>query len=88
LLIPLILFNFKIIKQNSIWLVGLSLGLMIILPVTIVMLVTLRKGTDRFHEFWRYYELKWKIGLKGIRRLYIPFAIIGIISLFMIILSI
>jgi hypothetical protein len=84
LLSPFLLYHFKIGPQNF-WPIGLGFGFAIILPVTFVMLITLRKDTHRFHEFWRYYELKWKVGLKGIRALYIPLAILGLVSLFMII---
>ncbi len=86
LLLPLPLYYFKIGPQNF-WPLGLGFGFAIILPVTFVMIITFRKGVDRFHEFWRFYELKWKVGLKGIRLMYIPLALLGLLSLFMIIVS-
>jgi len=87
LVMPLTLYYFNIIGKQNFWPVGLAFGFAIILPVSVVAIITLRQSTDRFHEFWRYYELKWKIGLPGIRLLYIPLAIIGIISLFMTLIS-
>jgi len=87
LLLPLTLYYFKIGPQNF-WPLGLSFGLMIILPVTVISIITLQKDINRFSEFWRYYELKWNFSLKSIRLLYILFALLGLISLFMILVSI
>jgi MFS family permease len=64
------------------WLVGLGFGLMIILPVLFISLVTLPKGLPRFHEFWRFYELHYKIGLKGIMVVYVPIMILGLVSIY------
>ncbi len=86
-MIPSLLYYFQIGPQNG-WPLGLAFGFMIMLPVTVVSIITLREGTDRFNEFWRYYELKWGIGLKGIRLLYITTSVVGLISLFMILLDI
>lgn len=87
LLLPLTLYYFNIGPQNF-WPLGLSFGLMVILPVTVISIITLQKGSDRFNEFWRYYELKWNFSLKSIRLLYMLFALIGLVSLFMILVTI
>jgi len=62
------------------WLVSLGFGLMVILPVSYITAVTYRGGIERFREFWRFYELKWKIGIRSIMWLYIPIAILGVAS--------
>lgn len=58
-------------------LVALSFGLMVALPVAVVALLTLRRGADRFREFWRFYEIKWGIGLRGIAWVYIPIGMLA-----------
>lgn len=63
------------------WLVGLGFGLMVILPVLFISLVTLPYGLARFYEFWRFYELKYKIGIKGIMVVYIPIMVLGVVSI-------
>jgi len=52
------------------WLIGLALGNMVVLPTAVIGALTLPKGAARFREFWRYYEVKWRIGLKGIAWVY------------------
>jgi len=53
-------------RQLGPWLLGFAFGNMVVLPSAVVAAVTLPKGPARFREFWRYYEVKWGIGLKGI----------------------
>ena len=79
--LPLFLFN-QVPEQVHGWLVGLGFGLMVMLPVLFISLVTLPKGLARFYEFWRFYELHYKIGLKGIMVVYIPIMILGVVSIY------
>jgi hypothetical protein len=65
----------------------LSFGLMVVLPVTVIAAITLRDGASRLREFWRYYEVKWGIGLRGIAWVYIPIATLAPIGLMLIILG-
>jgi hypothetical protein len=67
------------------WLLALGFGLMVLLPVAYVAAVTLPHGAQRFREYWRFYELKWGIGLSGIRWVYIPIAILGLVSFVMVV---
>jgi hypothetical protein len=62
-------------------LVALSFGLMVALPVAVVALLTLRRGADRFREFWRFYEIRWGIGLRGIAWVYIPIGLLAPLGL-------
>ena len=64
------------------WVACLGFGLMIILPFIFISIVTLPKGLSRFYEFWRYYELNYKIGIKGIMVAYIPIMILGFYSIY------
>lgn len=64
----------------SFWLVGFGFGLMVILPVAFIVAVTLRDGIQRYREFWRFYELKWKVGIRSVAWLYTPLALLGVIS--------
>lgn len=61
------------------WIVGLVFGLMVILHFLWVCVATLPSGTQRFREYWRFYELRWGIGILGIKVIYIP---IGTLALF------
>ena len=38
-------------------------------------------GVVRFREFWRFYEIKWGIAMNGIRVVYIPISLIGLVSI-------
>ncbi|WP_444916858.1 hypothetical protein [Microbulbifer sp. JMSA003] len=78
---PLPLFNYLPEEVHG-WLVGLGFGLMIILPVLFISLATLPRGISRFYEFWRFYELHYKIGLKGIMAVYIPLMALGLVSVY------
>lgn len=79
--VPLPLMQY-IPEGTHMWAVGLGFGLMIILPVLFVTLVTLPFGIGRFLEFWRFYELKYKIGIRGIMVLYIPLMVLGVVSVY------
>jgi hypothetical protein len=76
-------FYFGGAKSNNFWPVGLAMGMMVIFPVTFFWLATRHGGVARWHEFWRFYELKWGIGLRGLRWVYVPLAGLGLVSLAM-----
>lgn len=76
---PLFLYAKGVSKRNP-WPVGLGFGLMVILPTAFFALVTLPKGRGRFREFWRFYELKYGIGLKGLTVVCVPLACVGLVS--------
>jgi hypothetical protein len=81
---PMFLFKEQLNANN--WRVlGLSFGLMVLLPVAILMVVTLPLGINRLNEFLRFYELKYKIGMMGIGVVYIPFATLGLYCLYQLI---
>jgi hypothetical protein len=42
--------------------------------------VTLPNGWERFHEFWRYHELKHRIRLALLLCMYTPVVVLGIVS--------
>jgi hypothetical protein len=77
-------FYFGSEKSNSWWPIGMGAGMMVIFPVTYFWVATRHGGIARWHEFWRFYELKWGIGLRGLRWLYVPLAGLGIVSLVMV----
>ncbi len=84
-LVPLVLFgNASGSGPNHAGLLvaGLMLGGSVIVPWIGVAIITLPQGAPRYFEFWRYYEQRYKIGLVGISVVYIPLAIIGIVSAF------
>ena len=63
--------------------IGLALGfgLMMWLPASFVIGVTLPQGTNRFREFLRWYELKWGIGMRGIAYVYVPLFVLSAFAL-------
>ena len=40
--------------------------------------------SQRFQEFWRFYEIKYGIGIRGITWVYTPIGLLGIMGPFMI----
>jgi hypothetical protein len=77
-------FYFGPVKWESGWPVGLGLGMMVIWPVTFFWLATRRGGIARWLEFWRFYEIKWGVGLRGLRWFFVPVALLGVVSLVMV----
>lgn len=63
---PLLYFNEGELDAFGLWVVGFAFGSMVAIPCLIVSLVTLPKGRERFFEYWRFYELKYGIGIKSI----------------------
>ena len=63
---------------HAIALLGLAFGVMVDLPVAAIAGLTLPYGVSRFREFWRFYELKWGIGLRGIALVYTPIGLLGV----------
>ena len=57
-------------EQLAPWLIGLAIGNMVVLPTVVIAALTLPSGTARFREFWRFYEVRWGIGLRGIAWVY------------------
>jgi hypothetical protein len=66
---------------------ALTFGLMVDLPVVVIGAITMREGVKRFQEFWRFYEIKYGIGLRGIAWVYIPIGLLAPIGLLMVLLG-
>jgi hypothetical protein len=80
LFIPLVLFG-RDFNSAGIWAVGLMFGLMVSLHFLWVCVATIPfGGLARFREFWRFYEVRWGIAMKGIRMVYIPISLLGLFS--------
>jgi hypothetical protein len=80
LFLPLVLFrhNFNAV---GVWAVGLMFGLMVSMHFLWVCVATMPfGGLPRFREFWRFYEIRWGIAMKGIRVVYIPISLLGLFS--------
>jgi hypothetical protein len=69
------------LKPLAPWLIGLAIGSMVVLPSAVIAVLTLPRGAVRFREFWRYYEVKWGIGLKGIAWVYGFITLVWVVSL-------
>src|SRR5215472_7022653 len=59
---------------------GLTFGAAVIIPCLWITIATAPFGLGRFHEFWRYYERKYRVGMAGVMAIYIPLGVIGAIS--------
>jgi hypothetical protein len=88
--LPLALLFLRAKPTNPLCIIGLaavSFGLMVALPVFAIAVITLRKGYSRLWEFWRFYETKWGIGLRGIAWVYIPIGALFPVGLTMMLLG-
>jgi hypothetical protein len=63
--------------SNIFPMIGVAFGSMVVTPVVFVTLCTLPKGIARVREFWRFYETRWGIGLRGIAWVYTFVALVG-----------
>jgi hypothetical protein len=80
LFLPLVFFG-RNFNSVGIWAVGLMFGLMVSMHFLWVCVATIPfGGLKRFREFWRFYELRWGIAMKGIRVVYIPISLVGLFS--------
>jgi len=80
LALPLALFG-RNINSVGIWAVGLMFGLMVGMHFLWICVATIPfGGLARFREFWRFYEIRWGIAMKGIRVVYIPISLLGLVS--------
>jgi hypothetical protein len=73
-------FYMRGVSNHNLWPVGLGFGLMVILPSLFVLGVTLPQGLRRLREFGRFYEMKYGIGIRGVLIVYVPLAILGVVS--------
>ena len=65
---------------NTPWMLGVVAGWLVLAPVLVIAAFTLPRGINRWREFWRYYELKYRISLGFIAPVYSAFSLIGIVS--------
>ncbi len=63
------------------WMIALIFGSMVLFPFLFITAITLPQGIKRFREYWRFYELHYGIGILGIKIVFIPIGLAGIISL-------
>ena len=61
---------------------GLAFGGSVVIPWLVICILTLPAGLSRYHEFWRYYEIHYGIGMTGIKVVYVPLAFIGAASVY------
>jgi hypothetical protein len=72
--------------KHDLWQIGIVFGFPVALTLAFVCVVTLPMGVDRFREFWRFHELKHKTRLALLMSLYLIFAVIGVVSMYMVVL--
>jgi hypothetical protein len=65
---------------NTPWLVGIVFGWVVLAPILLIALLTLPRGIERWREFWRFYELRYKISLHFITPLYATLCLLGLVS--------
>ena len=62
------------------WIFGLMFGDLVIGHISSVSLITLPMGATRFREYWRYYDSRWRVGISGMKFLYIPICLVWLVS--------
>ena len=73
-------FLFTFVPDNTPWVVGVVFGWLVIAPVLLIAIFTLPRGFAHWREFWRFYELRYKINLRFFSVLYTLLCLVGIIS--------
>jgi hypothetical protein len=66
--------------QHNLWRVGFMLGMPYAAMFAFVSAATLPSGIRRFREYWRFHELKQRIRLAVLLTLYVPPAVLGLVS--------
>lgn len=77
--LPFVLFGRRL-KDVGWPALGLAFGAAVVLPCLWVCIATVPRGLARYREFWRFYELRYHIGITGITVIYVPIAILGMAS--------
>jgi len=84
LVVPLYVF---IVPHNNPWPVGLGFGLMVILPSAYITVVTMVDGKQRLFEFFRFYELHYKVNKKSVMIVYVIVSSVGILSAYQLVFN-
>jgi predicted membrane channel-forming protein YqfA (hemolysin III family) len=74
--------------NGDVWRLGVFFCFPMTLTLFSVCLAMLPRGIKRFREFWRFHELKHGTRLALLLSMYVPFAAIGLVSAFKVLLSI
>jgi len=65
---------------NTLWLVGIIFGWLVLAPLLLVAVCTLPRGLSRWHEFWQFYEMHYQISLRFLAPVYIFVGSLGLVS--------
>src|ERR1035437_5189300 len=68
------------LRKNSIWMMGVLFGWMVAFPVLLIAIRTLRYGRQEWNDFWFFYEMKYKVGVRLIFLFYGFLIAVGVIS--------
>ena len=65
---------------NTPWLVGVAFGWAVLVPVFFIAACTLPRGLFCWSEFWRYYELRYRVSLAFITPVFTALCALGAVS--------
>lgn len=67
-------------RGNTPWHVGVIFGWLVLTPLLFIAVCTLPRGVSRWNEFWRFYELRYRITLRLLAPVYTFLALLGVVS--------
>jgi hypothetical protein len=65
---------------NTPWLIGVIFGWLAFAPLLLIAICTLPRGVSRWTEFWRFYELHYRINLRFLAPIYVFLGLLGVVS--------
>jgi hypothetical protein len=65
---------------NTPWIVGVGFGWLVLAPVLLIAAFTLPRGLACWREFWRFYELTYRISLRLLAPIYVALCALAIVS--------
>ena len=65
---------------NTPWLLGVVFGWPVLVAILFIAMFTLPHGLSRWREFWRFYELHYRITLRILAPLYVSLCALGLLS--------
>jgi hypothetical protein len=75
-----ICFLIAVHAANTPWLVAVVFGWLALAPVLLIALFTVPRGVSCWRDFWRFYELRYRISLRFLTPLYVLLCLLGVIS--------
>jgi hypothetical protein len=65
---------------NTPWIIGVGFGWLVLAPVLLIAAFTLPRGLACWRDFWRFYELTYRISLRLLAPIYVALCALAIVS--------